>query len=87
MGSCYYKKIFGIECPGCGMQRSTIHLLKGEFIESFKMFPALIPVIIMLLVLIAHLIFKFKNGHKVLLHLFILNAALMVSNYIFKLVI
>jgi len=31
---CYYKKLLGIKCLGCGMQTAFILLLKGELIES-----------------------------------------------------
>ena len=82
--ACFYKKYLGIECPGCGMQRSFIELLKGEFYESFIMFPALIPTIILILSLIFHLIFKFKNGANFLKILFIINTTIVVLSYIYK---
>ena len=45
---CYYKQMLGIECLGCGMQSAFILLLKGEFLESLKTYPALIPVLLLL---------------------------------------
>ena len=60
--TCPYKNYLGIDCFGCGMQRSIIALLKGNFLESFYLYPALTPIISLFLLLIAHLIFKFKNG-------------------------
>src|ERR1017187_1418872 len=48
MMTCYYKQVSGIDCPGCGMQRSFIELLKGNFFESIKLYPALFAVIITL---------------------------------------
>jgi hypothetical protein len=84
MPACFYHKYLGIDCPGCGFQRSLIYLLKGDIVASLKMFPALIPILIMLFYLVFHLIFKFKKGHKVLLYLFITSASLIVINYIFK---
>ena len=83
--SCIYKKYLGIRCPGCGMQTSIIALLKGNIIESIKEYPALIPTIIMFIFLITHLIFKFKNGSKILISLFIFNLILILTNYIIKL--
>ena len=35
MLTCFYKQTFGLDCPGCGMQRSIISLLKGDFAQSF----------------------------------------------------
>jgi hypothetical protein len=84
MLTCSYVKYFGIECPGCGFQRSLYYLLKGDFLLSLKTFPALIPILSMLTYLVLHLIFKFENGHKVLLVLFYASTALIVINYIFK---
>ena len=83
--ACFYKKYLGVECPGCGMQRSFIELLKGEFYESFIMFPALIPTIFLILFLIFHLIFKFKNGANFLKIIFIINTTIVVLSYIYKL--
>lgn len=84
MPSCFYHKYLGIECPGCGFQRSLVYLLKGDVISSLKTFPALIPIIVMLGYLVLHLIFKYEKGHKVLLTLFILNTIIIVTNYILK---
>ena len=87
MGSCFYKKFIGIDCPGCGIQRSFIHLLKGELLESVQTYPALISTIFMLTFLVAHIIFKFERGATILLYLFFLNTGIMVINYILKIII
>lgn len=86
MLACPYKKYFGIDCFGCGMQRSLGALLKGNLIESFYFYPALLPMIFMFLFLIAHLIFKFKNGGTWLKYNFIFVVAIVVLNFIAKLV-
>jgi hypothetical protein len=83
--TCSYKKYLGVECPGCGMQRSFIELLKGNFYESFVLYPALLPTMFLLTFLVLHLIFKFKNGANILKIVFIINASIMVLNYIYKL--
>jgi hypothetical protein len=83
--ACFYKKYLGVECPGCGMQRSLIELLKGNFAESFVLFPALIPTISLIVYLILHLIFKFRNGANILKILFIINTSIVVLSYIYKL--
>jgi len=84
LGSCVYKKYFGIECPGCGMQRAFIELLKGNFVESLKLYPALLPTILMLITLVLHIIFKFRRGAYYIKLLFILNVVIIVTNYIIK---
>ncbi len=84
MLSCQWKQQFDVECMGCGMQRSIIHLLKGEFVEAFFMYPAIYTLIVMFTFLILHLKFGFKKGHKILLYLFITNIVLMLIHYFLK---
>jgi len=84
MASCFYKKNFGIDCPGCGMQRAFVELLKGNFVESFILYPALIPTIGMFLFLILHLIFKFEKGGVYLKYFFIFTVSIIVINFIYK---
>ena len=57
---CVYKKELGFECPGCGLQRSLIELLKGNIIESIMIYPGLLPTIGLFLFLILHIVFKFN---------------------------
>ena len=84
LGTCFYKKNFGIECLGCGMQRSFIELLKGNIIESILLYPALIPIIFTFIFLILHLIFKYRNGALVLKISFIFTVGIMIIAYIIK---
>jgi hypothetical protein len=37
---CMNKKLFGVECMGCGTQRALVLLLKGDFVAAFHMFPS-----------------------------------------------
>ena len=84
---CIYKKYFGTECPGCGMQRSIIELLKGNIWESILLYPALIPTIILLFYLGLHVFFKFRNGAIVLKYMFFVTLALIMGNYIYKMIV
>lgn len=81
---CWFKKYLGLECPWCGSQRALRLLLNGEFVESVRMFPALIPLILLFVYLALHLVFKFKNGAKILMSLFIFCVVLIVVNYLLK---
>ena len=85
--ACPYKKYFDIDCMGCGMQRAFIALLKGNFVESFLIYPPLFSMIIMLLLLPLHIIFKFKHGAAWLKHLFIFNIAVVIINFIVKIIL
>lgn len=87
MMDCPYKKYFDMDCMGCGMQRSFVALLKGNLVESFYYYPALFPMLFMFLYLILHLIFKFKNGAKWLMYIFIINMSVVVISYVIKLML
>lgn len=40
---CLFKKLTSIPCPGCGMGRATLELMKGNFMETFKINILCIP--------------------------------------------
>jgi hypothetical protein len=84
---CPVKEHLGIICPGCGMQTSFIELLKGNLYESFIAYPPMIPIILLFAFMLAHLIFKFKKGTKILIFWFVFTTLLTLSNYIYKLII
>lgn len=84
MMACPYKAIAGIDCPGCGMQRSFIELLKGNFLNSFYLYPALIPIIFTLVLTGLHLKYKFDNGANYIKYSFIFTISIIVINYILK---
>ncbi|WP_378184322.1 DUF2752 domain-containing protein [Aquimarina sp. SS2-1] len=81
---CPTKNLIGIDCLGCGLQRSFILLMKGNVIDAIKMYPALIPMLVMFGYLISHIFFKFKNGATILKYFYFLNIILIVANYIIK---
>lgn len=76
--------MFGIDCLGCGIQRSFSLVLKGEFIEAFKMYPAIYTLLILAAIILLNFKFRFKNGRKIILTLVILNAIIIVTSYIIK---
>ena len=84
--SCTWKQNLGIDCLGCGMQRAIISILKGDFIEAFKMYPAIYTLFFMFIYLGLHIKFNFKRGSQILLYLFILNIVIMITNFILKII-
>ena len=84
---CMNKSIFGVDCMGCGTQRSLNLLLHGEFIEAFKMFPAIYTLILFGLVIMLHLFDKKRNYLKPIAYLAIINGLLMIINYFYKIFI
>ncbi|SNZ00330.1 Protein of unknown function [Flagellimonas pacifica] len=81
---CLNKKLFGLDCPGCGMQRSADLLLHGEFLAAFKMYPAIYPILLLLIFLATNVFIKFKFGHQLKLFLLFATAATIIISYILK---
>jgi len=81
---CPTKHFFGIDCPGCGMQRSIIELLRGNLWESIKLYPPLIPLLVLLIFLAINLRYDSPVLQKILKYIFITDAAIILVNYIFK---
>ncbi|MCX6251562.1 MAG: DUF2752 domain-containing protein [Bacteroidetes bacterium] len=81
---CPVKQTFGVDCPGCGSQTAIIELLKGNFTGSFHAYPALIPLLLMLLALIIHILFKIPKGAAILKILFIFTSLIIIAGYFVK---
>jgi hypothetical protein len=82
---CSWKSTFGIECPGCGTQTALIEMLRGHLASSLNAFPALLPMICMILFLVLHLVIKFRNGSLILKILFIFTVSIMFIHYVIHL--
>lgn len=81
---CMHKKLFGVECMGCGTQRALNLLLHGDFIGAFKMYPALFTTLLLFIFIFLHFIDKKRKYHKIIIFLAIINAIIMVFAYIYK---
>jgi hypothetical protein len=75
-----------MECPGCGFQRSVVELLKGNLAESLQLYPASIPIILLLIFTGLHIKFKYSNGPLIIKTLFFGSALIIVINYIYKII-
>lgn len=74
-----------MECPGCGMQRSFICLLRGEWQQSLVLHPATIPMVALLVFTVIHLVFKVKHGARIIVALQLTVGVLTMLFYIYKL--
>ena len=81
---CLSKTLLGIDCPGCGLQRSIILLFRGEFWEAFLMYPAIYALIALFGFLILDFFIKVKNSNSITMVLMILTVSLILINYILK---
>lgn len=85
MIECSWKSWFGAECLTCGFQRSLELLLKGNFLDSFYMFPATLPLVATFILALLHIKFNYSKGALWIVSLFSLSAFLMVVNFSIKL--
>lgn len=81
---CLNKQMFGVECPGCGIQRSLVLLSKGEFVEAFKMYPAIYTLLLLALFILLNFKMKFKNSRRIIVTLAIINVLIIIISYFIK---
>lgn len=81
---CLNKKLFGVDCPGCGIQRSLVHVAKGEFTDAFYMYPAIYTLLIFAIFLLLNWKLKFKNARKIIIILASINLLIILISYIIK---
>ena len=82
---CMFKKMFGFDCIGCGIQRSFLLLFKGQFLKAFYMYPAIYTTILFFIFIAFHLLEKKHSYHKIVISLAIINAIVMIIAYFYKL--
>lgn len=81
---CLNKKLLGVECMGCGLQRSFSLLLHGEFIAALKMYPAIYTLILLFIIVGINAFKPFKFSNKIIITLAILNVAVIIGSFAFK---
>lgn len=79
--------MIGMNCPGCGMQRAFIALLKGNLAESLEINASLIPFLVTVFYVIGHLIFSFKNGPRNIVIFVIITTLILMVNFVIKLIL
>jgi hypothetical protein len=81
---CLSKTLFGLDCLGCGFQRSLLLILNGEFAAAFKIYPAIYALVLFLGIGILHYIDKHHNYKKLLIKTGIITGIFMIMGYIYK---
>jgi hypothetical protein len=61
---CPFKYVTGLDCPGCGFQRSVLALLQGDLHKSFLLYPAAIPLLLFFAYGIADGFFKLDTKNS-----------------------
>ncbi|TVZ09564.1 uncharacterized protein DUF2752 [Cellulophaga sp. RHA_52] len=81
---CMNKKFFGVDCPGCGIQRSISLILQGDFSGAFYMYPAIYSLILLFGFIGVNHFYKIKYANKIIISLLVINFVLVFTNYINK---
>ena len=81
---CPIKQTLFIDCPGCGLQRSFIALLRGDFAGSWHLYPATMPMVFLFGFTILHLKMNFRWGAVFIKFLYIAIAFIIVASYTVK---
>ena len=83
---CVSKKITGMDCPGCGIQRSISYLMQGEFVDSFMMYPGLLPIVFLFSFLVLDLFLNIKHSEKIKLLLTFITLGTVLISYAIKMI-
>ncbi|SFW30470.1 DUF2752 domain-containing protein [Cellulophaga fucicola] len=81
---CMNKKLLGVDCPGCGIQRSLALILQGDFAAAFNMYPAIYTLLLLMGFVGVNYFYKIKFASKIITALAIINVILILTNYLYK---
>tara|TARA_R110002167_G_scaffold50143_2_gene146296 strand:+ start:974 stop:1285 length:312 start_codon:yes stop_codon:yes gene_type:complete len=81
---CLNKKLFGIDCPGCGFQRALVMLFKGDYGGAYHMYPAIYGILVLAFFLFMGIFVKTKYDNYIKIFLLLANAAIIMGSYILK---
>lgn len=82
---CVSKQFFGVECPGCGLQRSLAFLISGDLVAAFYMYPAIFTLIPLFIVVAVNKLVPFKYAQGLTVYLSISSVALILINFVINL--
>lgn len=83
---CMSKQLFGMDCPGCGIQRSVWLLFQGEFLAAFKMYPAIYPILGLFAFLLLDQFVKIKYANIISISLMIMSVLMILINFLYKII-
>ena len=81
---CPFKKLTGIDCPGCGFQRSFLALLQGNVGQSFQLYPATIPLLLITIYTLIDARWPMDRENYLKKTLYIGTAAIIIVSYAVK---
>ncbi|MFB0903861.1 MAG: DUF2752 domain-containing protein [Nonlabens sp.] len=84
---CMSKQLIGMDCPGCGIQRSISFLLEGNISDSFLIYPGLFPGIFLFFFLIFDWFKDIRNGEEIKLWATVITIGTILTSYFIKMAI
>jgi hypothetical protein len=82
---CPFKYLTGIDCPGCGFQRSIVALIQGNLHASLTLYPPTIPLLLFFAYGIADKYFKLDNSKSIVKKtLFMIVGGIILTSYCIK---
>jgi len=81
---CFTKQLLGFDCPGCGLQRSLLFLVKGEFVSAFLMYPAIYSMLALFTFLGFNKLYPVKHSNTITITLMVSTVGFILINYILK---
>jgi uncharacterized BrkB/YihY/UPF0761 family membrane protein len=84
MLACPSKAIAGIACPGCGIQRGFVDLLRGDLAGSWEHYPPLLPFLLTMLLLLFFLVSRYRFRLQLLMGSFFTTVAFIIVNYLYQ---
>lgn len=81
---CFVKQYIGVDCMGCGIQRSLALILRGEFVAAFKMYPAIYTLILLFAVVGVNIFYKFSFASKLIRNLAVISISIIIISFINK---
>lgn len=83
---CPFVVLTGFPCPACGLTRAGIHLLKGEWLEAFRLNFAIYPIAALFIVAVIRRYFLQKSLHCLLKYVVLL-LLVMVIYYMYRMAV
>jgi len=82
--TCPFKALTGIDCPGCGFQRSFLALVQGDLSKSWSLYPPTIPLLFLFISAGILYQFQFKQRSLIFRVLVIVIGNFVVVSYVHK---
>ncbi|RZK90568.1 MAG: DUF2752 domain-containing protein [Pedobacter sp.] len=81
---CPFKYLFGLDCPGCGFQRSVVALFSGDLQESLQLYPPTIPFLLSFIAGVSVWALKLNQNAIWLKAMYFFTGFVVFASYLYK---